>query len=149
MVKVDPSMHAIDPVANLARQRYVVVPVEGDLHVIVVLQLDLPPYLDIGAIIAPPVLDKGRLAEQTGIDLICGPEGELCICYHNGWELRSDEEAMMHDGHFIVCWFDKDPRESTDRSASSTLLSPVVTAETYHFAGSCASPSVHPVNPRQ
>ena len=149
LVKVHPSMHAMDPVANLARQRYVVVPVEGDLHVIVVLKLDLPPYQDIGAILAPPVLDKGRLSEQTGIDLVCGPKGELCSCYHNGWELRSDEEAMMHDGDFIVCWFDSDPKESSDRGASSTSLSPVVMTEAYHSVGGCASPLVHPMNPRQ
>ena len=52
--KVHPSMHTLDPVVNLARQRYVVAPVEGDPHVIVVLKLDLPPYKDIGAIFALP-----------------------------------------------------------------------------------------------
>ena len=149
LVKVHPSMHAMDLVANLARQRYVVVPVEGDLQVIVVLKLDLPPYQDIGAIFAPPVLGKGRLAEQTGIDLVCGPRGELCICYHNGWELLSDEEATMHDGDFIVCWFDNDPKESTERGASSTSPSLVVPTEAYHSVGSCASPPVYSVNPRQ
>ena len=55
----------------------------------------------------------------------------------------------MHDGDFIVCWFDTDPKETTDRSASSFLLLPVVTAETSPLAGGCAGSSEHPVDPRQ
>ena len=58
LVKVHPSMQAMDPVVNLAKQRYVVVPVEEDLHIYVVLKLDLHPYHEVGAIIVPPVLHK-------------------------------------------------------------------------------------------
>ncbi len=122
LVKVHPSVHTLDPVVNLAKQRYVVAPVEGGPNVIVVLKLDLPPYTDIGAIFAPPVLDKGRLVMQTGIDLVCGPDGELCVCYHNGWELQSEEEATVHDGDFIVCWFDTQPKETAGGSAAAVPL---------------------------
>ena len=43
---------------------------------------------------------------QTGVYLICGPIGELCTCYHNGLELRSDRQARVHHGDFFVCWLD-------------------------------------------
>ena len=76
LVKVHPSMQAMDPVANLAKQRYVVVPVEEDHQIYVTLKLDLPPYHEVGAIIVPPVLHKERLVAQTGMDLVCGPTGE-------------------------------------------------------------------------
>ena len=149
LVKVHPSMQAMDPVVNLAKQRYVVVPAEEDLHIYVVLKLDLHPYHAVGAIIVPPVLHKERLVARTGMNLVCGPTGELCICYHNGWELLSAEEATMHDGDFIVCWLDNNPKTSTRRGTSSDSPPFAVTTENHLSVGSCASSSVHPTNPRQ
>ena len=77
-----------DPVANSGTMRYVVIPVEGDYQVYIALELNLPPYHETGSISVPPYLHKARLISQTGISLVCGPTGELCICYHNGWELQ-------------------------------------------------------------
>ena len=144
LIPVHPSMQAMDPVANLARQRFVLVPVEEDLQYYVVLKLDLPPYQKTGAIIVPPVLRKERLVVQTGTYLVCGPAGELCICYHNGQELLGDKEAMMHDGDFIVCWLDYSVKKSA-RGRTVSGLPPLATAEEASISGgSCASSSVRP-----
>ena len=62
------------------------------------------------------------LVIQTGIDLVCGPDGELCVCYHNGWELHRGEMVTVADGDFIVCWFDSDPKETTGSCAVAGLL---------------------------
>ena len=71
------------------------------------------------------------LVIQTGIDLVCGPDGELCVCYHNGWELHRGEMVTVADGDFIVCWFDSDPKETTGSCAVAGLLLFGVEAETY------------------
>ena len=110
LVPVHSSMSDIDPVASFVRQRFVLAPFEEEgeaaLLVSVILKLDLPPYQKTGAIIVPPVLRKDNLVMQTGVYLICGPIGELCTCYHNGLELRSDRQVRVHQGDFFVCWLD-------------------------------------------
>ena len=79
LVKVHHSVNTLDPVVNHAKLHYAVVYIEEDpLDVVVVLGLDLPPCEDIGAIFVPQVLKKSWLVMQTGIDLVCGPEGEVC-----------------------------------------------------------------------
>ncbi len=112
LVEVHPSMQAMDPIANMERKRYLVAPVEEDYQVDIALEVNLPPYHEIGAISVPPFLRKARLISQTGISLVCGPTGELCICYHNGWELQGAEETNVRDGDFIVCWLDRNSEES-------------------------------------
>ena len=73
LVKVHHTAYTLDPVVNHARQRFVVAPVEEGPHVIVVLKLDLPPYMDIGAIFAPPSWTKAcssyKLASIWCVDL--------------------------------------------------------------------------------
>ena len=118
LVPVHSSMSDIDPVASFVRQRFVLASFEDEGEeaylVSVVLKLDLPPYHKTGAIIVPPVLRKDNLVMQTGVYLICGPIGELCTCYHNGVELRSDRQARVHHGDFFVCWLDTSvPRTPT------------------------------------
>ncbi len=149
LVKVHPSMQAMDPIANVAKQRYVVVPVEEDLKVYIAFELNLPPYHEIGAIIVPPVLHKERLISQTGMNLVCGPTGELCICYRNGWELHGAEETTVRDGDFIVCWLDNNSEESTRIDISLDPSPVAIGTENFLPGGSCASPSVHLANPRQ
>ena len=95
------------PVANSGTIRYVVIPAEEDYQVYIALELNLPPYHNTGSISVPPHLHKARLISQTGINIVCGPTGELCICYHNGWELHGAQETNVHDGDFIVCWLDR------------------------------------------
>ncbi len=149
LVEVHPSMQAMDPIANVERKRYVVVPVEEDYQVYIALELNLPPYHEIGAISVPPVLHKVRLISQTGISLVCGPTAKLCICYHNGWELHGAEETNVRDGDFIVCWLDKNSEESARTYVSHGL--PPVAIGTEHFlpGGSGACSSVLLANPRQ
>ena len=45
--------------------------------------VSIPPssYVDIGAIRVPQTLTKRRLILQTGLDLVCGPGGEICAFY--------------------------------------------------------------------
>ena len=94
LVKVHWSISAIEPVVNHARNHYILAIIEEEPEEsIVVLKLDLPPYVDIGAIFVPLTLTKRRLITQTGIDMVCGPEGEVCVCYHNGYELLDGEET--------------------------------------------------------
>ncbi len=152
LVKVHPSVDTLDPVVNHARQRYALVFIdEGPMDVVVVLKLDLPPYADIGAIFVPQVLDKSRLVMQTGIDLVCGPEGELCACYHNGWELSSGEEATVYDGDLFVCWFDTEPREAVGANTVEEPLMSIGATVTYTSAsaGDCVGPSGDGADTRQ
>ena len=131
LVNVHWSISAIDPVVDHARFHYVVVVFEEEhTESSLVLKLDLPPYEEIGAIYVPVVLTKSRLVTQTGIDLVCGPEGELCVCYRNGHEFPHGIEIYTCDGDFFVCWLDDDPSHAAGveltlllcRSQSCTTL---------------------------
>ena len=114
LVKVHNAVNMLDPVVNHAKLYYALVYIEEDpVDVVVVLRLDLPPYEDIGAIFVPQILTKSWLVMQTGIDLVCGPEGEVCACYHNGYELPGGEETTVYDGDFFLCWLDPEPKEAT------------------------------------
>ena len=122
LVKVHWSISAIEPVVNHARFHYVLAVFEEELQEsIVVLKLDLPPYVEIGAIFVPLTLTKRRLIAQTGIDIVCGPEGELCVCYHNGHELLNGEETYTYDGDFLVCWLDDEPSQASGLEAVGSL----------------------------
>ena len=114
LVKVHWSISSLEPGVNHAKGHYVLAVIEEDLvEPTVVLKVDLPPYVDIGAIRVPQTLTIRRLILQTGLDLVCGPGGEICACYHNGYELLSAEEATAYDGDFFVCWLDAEPQRST------------------------------------
>ena len=128
LVHVSAQWH--EPVVNLAKRCYVLVFIDEDLlDAVVLLKLDLPPYHGIGAIFAPKVLDKTSLVMQTGIDLVCGPEGELCACYHNGWELTSGVDNSVDDGDFLVCWLGPEVGVSmSERTVGVHLSFPVVTS---------------------
>ena len=149
LADVHPSMHAMGPVANSGTIRYVVIPAEEDYQVYIALELNLPPYHDTGSISVPPYLHKARLISQTGISLVCGPTGELCVCYHNGWELQGTQETNVHDGDFIVCWLDRDSEESA-RIWISDGLPPGVSEGEHPLPGdSEACVSVHLSHSRQ
>ncbi len=90
----------------------------------VVLKLDLRPYVEIGAIFVPLALTKRRLVAQTGIDMVCGPEEELCVCYHNGHELPHGDEVFTNDGDFFVCWIDDEPPQASGVVAESDSAAP-------------------------
>ena len=123
LVKVYWSISSLEPGVNHAKGHYVLAVIEEDLvEPTVVLRVDLPPYVDIGAIRVPQTLTKRRLILQTGLDLVCGPGGEICACYHNGYELLSGEEATAYNGDFFVCWLDAEPQRSTFLAGCRFLL---------------------------
>ena len=62
-----------------------------------------------------------RLIAQTGIDMVCGPEGELCVRYHNGHELLNGEETFTYDGDFLVCWLDDEPPQASGLEVEGNL----------------------------
>ena len=112
LAEVHPSMHTINPVAHPGTLCYVVTPAEEDHLVYVALELHLPPYHHVGSISVPPRLSKIRLITQTGISIVCGPTGELCLCYLNGWELSTAQDERAYDGDFVICWLDQDGESS-------------------------------------
>ena len=112
LAEVHPSMHTINPVAHPGTLCYVVTPVEEDHLVYIALELHLPPYHRIGSISVQPRLSKLQLIAQTGIHIVCGPLGELCLCYLNGWELSTAQDERAYDGDFVICWLDQDGESS-------------------------------------
>ena len=149
LAEVHPSMQAMDPVANSGTIRYVVIPAEEDYQVYIALEVNLPPYHNTGSISVPPHLHKARLISQTGINIVCGPTGELCICYRNGWELHVAQETNVHDGDFIVCWLDRDSDESARVWIADGLLPSVSEGEYTLLGDSEACSSVHLSDSRQ
>ena len=114
LVGVHWSLSSLEPSVNHAKVHYVLAVIEEDMEEsTVVLKVELPPYVDIGAVRVPETLTKRRLILQTGLDLVCGPEGEVCACYHNGYELLGGEEVTAYDGDFFACWLDADPQRAT------------------------------------
>ena len=97
LVKVHWSISSLEPGVNHAKVHYVLAVIEEEpVESTVVLKVDLPPYVDIGAVRVPQTLTKRRLIMQTGLRMVCGPGGEVCACYDNGYELLSGEEATAY-----------------------------------------------------
>ena len=144
LAEVHPSMHTINPVAHPGTLYYVVIPVEEDHLVYIALELHLPPYHHLGSISVPPRLSKFRLIAQTGINIVCGPTGELCMCYLNGWELSNAQDARVYDGDFIICWLDRDSDSSARTQFAEDPL-PGLNEEVYVVSNgteNCGSNSV-------
>ena len=59
---------------------------------------------------------------SPGINIVCGPSGELCLCYLNGWELNDAQEVRVHDGDFIICWLVRDIDATTNVHLADDLL---------------------------
>ena len=54
-----------------------------------------------------PCPHRRRPSGGCGVDIVCGPEVEVCTCYHNGYELQSGDETTASDGDFFAtegCW---------------------------------------------
>ena len=142
LVKVHWSICSLEPVVNHAKERYVLAVIEEDLvEPTVVLKVDLPLYVDIGAIRVPQTLTKRRLILQTGLDLVCGPGGEICACYHNGYELLSGETVTADDGDFFACWLDSEPQRPPLVTAGGCPVSPTAGWEIAIESTFCPSPA--------
>ena len=66
-------------------------------------KLSSPLTKALGQSMFPPVLNKYILITDTGLDIVCGPQGELCACYHNGLPL-GNAHSDVSDLDFISCW---------------------------------------------
>ena len=73
--------------------------------------LSFPPYEEEGAVYLPRRLLLRILVRQLGLSPLCGIDGENCLCFVNGAELR---EAAVEDAAFLACWML--PLVTNDRS---------------------------------
>ena len=129
-----------EPVPVRHKQTYVLVYLGDEFHDAVVrLKLVLPPYEGVGAVFVPRVLNKVMLVMQTGIGLVCGQDGELCACYHNGRELVADATRDVDDADFLVCWEEPTEVASSSARVRSTGPSPLVLNLTNSNGVSCNS----------
>ena len=150
LVKVHGSISTLDPVVNHAKAHYVLAVIEEEpVESIVVLKLDMPPYVDIGAIFVPQTLTKNRLIIQTGIDMVCGPAGEVCACYHNGYELLSGEETTAYDGDFFACWLEAEPQKATSVAAEENPAGSSASGWVPTGESNCSPPAADGVDNRQ
>ena len=113
------SYYLVEPVAHPGWSVQLVIPiVEDDNTPVVLFKAVLSTYEGLGAIYVPPVLNKYILITDTGLDIVCGPQGELCACYHNGLPL-GDAQTDVSDLDFISCWL---TQEETLSSASDVWV---------------------------
>ena len=77
--------------------------VEDDITPVVLFKAVLSTYEGLGAIYVLPNLNKHILITETGLDIVCGPQGELCACYHNGFQLGLTQLEVA-DLDFVSCW---------------------------------------------
>ena len=113
--QVHPSYYWMEPVAHGGWSVQLVIPVvEDDDTPLVLFQAVLSTYEGLGAIYVPPVLNKYILITDTGLDIVCGPQGELCVCYHNGLPL-DNAQTEVSDMDFISCWLAEE--ESLSRAS--------------------------------
>ena len=110
------SYYLTEPVLDPDWEIRLVIPVvEDEITPVVLFKAVLSTYEGIGAIYVPPALDKSLLLRETGLDLVCGPQGELCACYRNGFQLgRTIHEVSDLD--FISCWLMEE--ESTPEASA-------------------------------
>ena len=98
------SYYLTEPVADPGWSIQLVIRVvEDDITPVVLFKVVLSTYEGLGAIYVPPALNKNTLITETGLDIVCGPQGELCVCYHNGFQLGF-VHIEVSDRDFISCW---------------------------------------------
>ena len=111
--QVHSSYYLVEPVAHAGWSVQLVIPVvEDDDTPVVLFKAVLSTYEGLGAIYVPPVLTKYILIMDTGLDIVCGPLGELCACYHNGLPF-STAPTEVSDLDFISCWLADDETMSS------------------------------------
>ena len=98
------SYYLTEPVADPSWDIRLLIPVvEDDITPVVLFKAVLSTYEGQGAIYVPPSLNKQILLAETGLDIVCGPLGELCACYHNGFQLGLTQLEVA-DRDFVSCW---------------------------------------------
>ena len=82
------SYYLTEPVADSSWDIRLLIPVvEDDITPVVLFKAVLSTYEGQGAIYVPSTLNKQTLPAETGLNIVCGPLGKLCACYHNGYQL--------------------------------------------------------------
>ena len=98
------SYYLTEPVADPGWNIRLVIPVgEDDITPVVLFKAALSTYEGLGAIYVPPNLNKQILITETGLDIVCGPQGELFVCYRNGFQLGITQQEVA-DLDFVSCW---------------------------------------------
>ena len=102
------SYYLTEPVADPSWDIRLLIPVvEDDITPVVLFKAVLSTYDGQGAIYVPPTLNKQTLLAETGLDIVCGPLGELCACYHNGFQLGLIQLEVA-DLDFVSCWLEEE-----------------------------------------
>ena len=70
----------------------------------VLLRLYLFPHEAEGAVYVPRRLRLHMLIQQLGLSLVCGLDGEMCMCYVNNVELTNGIELAIEDASCISIW---------------------------------------------
>ena len=110
--QVHSSYYLTEPVAHPGWSVQLVIPiVEDDNTSVVLFKAVLSTYEGLGAISVPPIINKYILITDTGLDIVCGPQGELCACYRNGLPM-SHAQTEVSDLDFISCWLHEEETAS-------------------------------------
>ena len=105
---VHASYYLTEPVADPSWDIRLLIPVvEDDITPVVLFKAVLSTYEGQGAIYVPPTLNKQTLLAETGLDIVCGPLGELCACYHNGFQLGLTQLEVANLD-FVSCWLEEE-----------------------------------------
>ena len=109
------SYYLTEPVVDPSWEIRLLTPVvEDDITPVVLFKAVLSTYEGLGAIYVPPFLNKQTLLSETGLDIVCGPQGELCACYHNGYQLGFTRQEVA-DRDFISCWMvEENPADASE-----------------------------------
>ena len=75
--------------------------------------------------------DRYILITDTGLDIVYGPHGELCACYHNDLPM-SDAQTDVSDLDFLSFWLNE---EKSVSSASDVLVGTCDVGSRGHFLG--------------
>ena len=104
ILTVHPSSKWLDPTFCPQKEKVVIVYTDLRRDASVLLRLSFPPYDEEGAICIQRRLRLRTLVRQLGLSLLCGHDGENCLCFVNGIELSNELVAAVEDAAFLHCW---------------------------------------------
>ena len=127
---VHQSYYLMEPTYNRGWSVQLVIPIiEDHDNPVVLFRASLPPYEGIGAIYVPKELTKFFLISDTGLDIVCGQQGELCSCYRNLQPLGEEPQTIL-DLDYLSCWLeDGETRSEVRREASCAAPGPRISGE--------------------
>ena len=104
--QVHSSYYLVEPVAHSGWSVQVIPIVEDDNTRVVLFKAVLSTYEGLGAIYVPPVLNKHILITDTGLDIVCGPLGEVCLLLRKlGYSEHCVYTGAMLSFICILFWF--------------------------------------------